>query len=257
MMGWGVDCVSCCRTPWTTEVSCGQGAVWCLGLLRARCGAHMMSSRRRQRRRTSDERLGDGRPGRRAAKVERSPQDHQIEVRRRNGRCKPARTCADRTLVLTETGRGNSDGFVAFTGFFLRLARTIRAANDGSRSNACGMRGTPWRTTLSCGGSVLTSCVTARACITMRARRLQVDCEQREARRQGSHHGRRQPHGDDTAETTFVALLADRSARTSADRFSRITKPPGSRQAASSRHPKRSRPLSTKMRIARRANSLS
>jgi hypothetical protein len=94
----------------------------------------MICSRRRQRRRTSDERLGDGRPGRRAAKVERSPQEHQIEVRRRNGRCKPARTRADRTLVLTEAGRGNSDGFVAFTGFIARSARERCAVRTALRA---------------------------------------------------------------------------------------------------------------------------
>jgi hypothetical protein len=42
--------------------------------------------------------------------VERSTDN---EVRRRNGRRKPARTRADRILVLTEAVRGNSYGFVA------------------------------------------------------------------------------------------------------------------------------------------------
>ena len=180
-----VDCVSCCRTRWTTEVSCGQGAVWRLALLRARCGADMICSRRRQRRRTSNERLGDGRPGRRAAKAERSPQEHQIEVRRRNGRCKPARTRADRTLVLTEAGRGNSDGFVAFTGFFL-VARCGR--------ERCALQ------TMLCG-RMLVECAERRgerhflveeASGRLAPRReldydactsTPVDCEQREARR--------------------------------------------------------------------------
>src|ERR1700716_1740408 len=42
-----------------------------------------------------------------------SGKKHHNEVRRRNGRCKPARTRADRILVLTEAARGNPSGFVA------------------------------------------------------------------------------------------------------------------------------------------------
>jgi hypothetical protein len=42
-----------------------------------------------------------------------SGKKYHNEVRRRNGRCKPARTRADRILVLTEAARGNLSGFVA------------------------------------------------------------------------------------------------------------------------------------------------
>jgi hypothetical protein len=159
----------------------------------------------------------------------------QYEVRRRNGHRKVARTLADRILVLTKAVQGNLDGFVALTRAIVVQSSSLPHAAPVECAICCE---TSWIAQVSCGCARRGYCATKMYAVMMRARRPRVDREQREARRQGSHHGRRQPHGDDTAETTFVALLAARSARTSADRFSCTTKPPGSRQAASSRQPR-------------------
>ncbi|HEY0614982.1 MAG TPA: hypothetical protein VGC96_10095 [Candidatus Elarobacter sp.] len=47
--------------------------------------------------------------------AEQRMEEAPIEVRRRNGCRKAARTLADRILVLTETERRNPGGFVAFS----------------------------------------------------------------------------------------------------------------------------------------------
>jgi hypothetical protein len=59
---------------------------------------------------------------------------HRLEVRRRNGRRKAARTLADRILVLTETERRNPGGFVAFEARF-------REPFDAPRAASCGLPG--------------------------------------------------------------------------------------------------------------------
>jgi hypothetical protein len=197
--------------------------------LRVWCGVDMIWSRRRQRRRTSDERLGDGRPGRRAAKVERSPQEHQIEVRRRNGRCKPARTRADRTLVLTEAGRGNSDGFVAFTGLLralranhVRCARRFALECLWNARNAVDNDTFLWRKrpdVLRRGASLHYDACTSTSGRLRAARSLPARVASRKA-----PAPRRRYRRDDIRRPPGRA----RSARTRADRFSCITKPPSS-----------------------------
>jgi hypothetical protein len=64
---------------------------------------------------------------------------HRLEVRRRNGRRKAARTLADRILVLTETDRGNLGGFVAF-----EAAVVGRATNDDRVQAAWGVESRDW-----------------------------------------------------------------------------------------------------------------
>jgi hypothetical protein len=198
----------------------------------------MMRSRRWQRRRASYEKLATQVRRFERRKPSGQTRKRSYEVRRRNGHRKVARTLADRILVLTKAGQGNLDGFVAFCAFarafVFRLSFALPVVAQRCRPVECAISGeTPWIAQLSCGCSAQGYCKRKRVAAMMRARRLQVDCEQREARRNGSDHRRRQPHGYDTAETTFVALLAARSARTRADRFSCITKPLGISPAAS------------------------
>jgi hypothetical protein len=132
-------------------------------------------------------------------KVERQfERSTENEVRRRNGRRKPARTRADRILVLTGAVRGNSYGFVA-SGAFSRARRDL----------PCGMRESTWRTQHSCGRVDARSCAEVGGGLRSAHVGDSSTGEQREARRWESHHGRRQPDGCEIAETTFVALLAE------------------------------------------------
>ncbi len=93
--GRGVDCASCCGMTWRSEISCGEAFVLGVGLLHGANEACMMRARRRQRRRASDEKLAVH--NRTLSDASRAAYERSTyEVRRRNGRCKPARTRADR-----------------------------------------------------------------------------------------------------------------------------------------------------------------